>query len=235
MRSTLLAGTAILTAAPIAAGQALALDSSSALLGYVRQNTAQPEPVAQPATAPQPATLSTEPAFGALTTGDQRRWFFTVGAGIAPSGNDGTHADIFGAWSTFIGKNLELQLEASGWYFDQEDSTAGAGFAFNLRWHIVGWAYADNGGGNGSDITLFADAGIGLIFAGDDVPDQGSSLNLSPRIGGGFTARLSDDGHRLVAGIRWHHLSNARSNGDSENPDFNAPMLYLGVQWPLGL
>ena len=163
--------------------------------------------------------------------GQETQWYITVGGGVAADGDPDTHYDGFVAFSTFIGKQLELQLEANGWYFDQEpDSSMGAGLAINLRWHFWHGAY---GGGDGNDWTVFGDVGIGLIFSGDDVPDGGSSVNFAPRAGLGFTARLGDSTSRLVGGVRWHHMSNARSNGDSDNPDFNAPLFYLGIEWPL--
>ncbi|MBY0307803.1 MAG: acyloxyacyl hydrolase, partial [Phycisphaerales bacterium] len=151
----------------------------------------------------------------------------------ARDSDPGTHADVFVAWSTFLGRGLEIQIEASGWYFDQaRGDTGGAGLAFNLRWHGLHGSYGQ-AASDGYDWTLYADLGIGVIASGDDVPPEGSSFNLAPRVGVGFTARLGESDRRLVAGVRWHHMSNARVNGDSNNPDFNAPMFYVGLEWPL--
>ncbi|MFT3684520.1 MAG: acyloxyacyl hydrolase [Phycisphaerales bacterium] len=212
----------------------LSLDVSASLLATVQE--------AQPAKAEQPAASGAatkaaapelaKPDFGSLVkAGQTRTWFMTVGVGLADDSDPGTHADVFVAWSTFIGTGLEIQLEASGWYFDQSpDDTAGAGFAVNLRWHALHGTY---GGGEGYDWTIYGDLGIGIIASGDDVPPDGSSFNLSPRAGIGFTARLGESSTRFVGGVRWHHMSNARIHGDSNNPDFNAPMFYVGVQWPL--
>lgn len=201
----------------------LTLDVASSVLAAVQEPVKEAEKTAAPVTREVSQ-------FGEVVKEKERAWFWTVGAGVAPGGSDGTHADVFVAASTFIGTGLEIQFEASGWYFDQEeDNTAGGGFAINLRWHALHGAY---GGGEGYDWTLFVDAGIGLIVAGDDVPDGGSSVNFAPRVGVGGTFRLGDSSTRLVGGVRWHHMSNARSNGDDENPDFNAPMFYVGVQWP---
>ncbi|MDP1662423.1 MAG: acyloxyacyl hydrolase [Phycisphaerales bacterium] len=205
-----------------AATTGLTLDVSASLLAMVQQ----PETAAPPA-----AAASTGVPFGDFKKGQPYVWYLSVGAGFAADGDPGTHSDAFVAASTFIGEWLEVQLEGSGWYFDQEpDSTFGGGIAVNLRWHFWHGAY---GGGEGHDWTAYIDAGIGMIFSGDDVPSGGTSVNFAPRAGVGFTARLGDTETRLVGGVRWHHMSNARTDGDSNNPDVNAPMFYLGLQWPL--
>ncbi|HYC99808.1 MAG TPA: acyloxyacyl hydrolase [Phycisphaerales bacterium] len=202
-------------------GPGLTLDLTAGLLAAV-----------QPPDSPDTVKSADERLpFGAFEKGKDAGWFITVGVGIAADGDDDTHYNGFVALSTFIGEGLEFQFEGTGWYFDQDpDSTAGGGFAVNLRWHFLRRSWE---GGEGSDWTLFADLGIGLIFSGDDVPDGGTSVNFSPRAGLGFTARLGDTSSRLVGGVRWHHMSNARSSGDEDNPDFNAPMFYIGVQWPI--
>ena len=37
----------------------------------------------------------------------------------------------------------------------------------------------------------------------------------------------------LEAGLGWHHISNARINGDDENPSRDLPMLHVGLVFPL--
>lgn len=208
----------------------LSLDVSASLLAAVQQPEAQP--------AAEPPAASHRASFGEFTKGQETTWFLTVGAGVAGDSDPGTHYDAFVSWSTFIGKQLEVQLEASGWYFDQDPgSTGGVGFAVNLRWHLLHGAYGGQSGWGSADVgndwTFYIDAGIGVIVSGDDVPPGGTSVNLAPQAGAGFTARLGETSTRLVGGVRWHHMSNARFNGDSNNPDFNAPMVYIGLEWPL--
>mgnify|MGYP001951235339 CR=1 FL=1 len=48
----------------------------------------------------------------------------------------------------------------------------------------------------------------------------------------GMTHQISDDGTRLVGGLRWHHISNARIHGDDSNPSRDAPHVYLQVAIP---
>jgi hypothetical protein len=49
-----------------------------------------------------------------------------------------------------------------------------------------------------------------------------------------MTYALTEDlgGPRLQLGVRWHHISNGRSNGDSDNPSRDGLMLYTGVVFP---
>jgi hypothetical protein len=75
-------------------------------------------------------------------------------------------------------------------------------------------------------------AGIGVMGATGDVPDGGTPFDLMPRAGIGVTKQLTDDGLRLDVGVRWHHISNARINGDDENPSRDGAMLYAGLIFP---
>jgi lipid A 3-O-deacylase len=193
-----------------------------------------------PAAAPGPAASGDRFALAPID-GDHA-WFMTTGFGLARDNDPGTHGLLFATMSTFLDQGFEFQLELNGYSFSQPgDDALGAGFHFNLRWHVWHGTYGetrDNAGPLSSttlttapDWTIFFDGGIGMIFSTDDVPENGTSLNFSPRAGVGFTARLGESSTRLVAGVRWHHMSNARINGDDENPDFNAPLGYLGLQW----
>jgi hypothetical protein len=81
--------------------------------------------------------------------------------------------------------------------------------------------------------TLFADVGIGVLLATDNTPSGGTGFNFTPRAGVGGTWRLNDEGVRLQAGVRWHHISNARINGETRNPDRDGIMGYVALQFPL--
>ena len=71
-----------------------------------------------------------------------------------------------------------------------------------------------------------------FLFTGDDVPPDGTSINFTPRAGMGVTRALDDSGTRLMVGVRWAHISNARIEGDGENPSRDSVMGYVGVIWP---
>ncbi|MFA6045786.1 MAG: acyloxyacyl hydrolase, partial [Phycisphaerales bacterium] len=92
-----------------------------------------------------------------------------------------------------------------------------------FRWHFV----------HEEDFTVYADIGIGILGATDNVPSNGTSFDFTPRAGVGFTYALNDAGDlRLVGGLRWAHVSNARIHGDDDNPGVDTIMMYSGVQFP---
>lgn len=150
----------------------------------------------------------------------------TIGTGIAfglEDDDDSTDFNINVAWSRFLVDDFEMRLELGAWYFDQEpDSAWGVNPNLVLRWHLISkelWSF-------------YADAGIGLLFSTDDVPSGGTSANFTPRAGVGFTHRIGARGQRAELGVRWHHISNARITGDSNNPDRDGVMVYAGLSFP---
>lgn len=161
------------------------------------------------------------PEFGTAGT---EHWSVLGGVGFAlENDDDSTDANLAIAYSRFLARDIEMVLELGAWGFFQDgDDAAGINPSLGFRWHFV----------NRQAWTLYGDLGIGLLFATDDVPDTGTSFNFMPRVGVGGTYRLTDDGTRLVGGVRWHHVSNARINGDDNNPDRDGVMVYAGVQFP---
>lgn len=159
-----------------------------------------------------------------LSYGQQGSTWLTLGGGAAYDFEGSTDSNLHVAWSRFLAQDVEFALEAGGWYYNQPgDNTGGISGVFLFRWHFV----------NTGDWTLYADAGIGLLGAFDEVPDGGTSFNFQPRAGVGVTRRIADDDTRLQVGLRWHHISNARIQGDEDNPSRDAPMLYAGIVIPL--
>lgn len=174
----------------------------------------QPQP-----SPPQPENKVSIPA----RFGQKGSKWLTVGTGIASDFDDSTDFNLRGAWSYFIADSIEFSAELNGWYFDQPgDNAFGINPAFVFRWHffeIGNWSF-------------YGDAGIGLLLSTDDTPVGGTSFNFTPRLGTGLTYRLTDDGTRLQVGVRWHHISNARLEGDIENPARDGVMFYTGVMIP---
>lgn len=150
----------------------------------------------------------------------------TIGVGAAFGATDGDSAtDVNGsiAWNYFLVQDFEFSLEGAGWYFNQPGEDQGGGSAsIAFRWHFV----------NRKSWSLFAEAGIGLLGAGGEVPTGGTSFNFLPRAGVGFTYQLTDSGVRFQGGVRWHHISNARINGDSNNPSRDGVMVFAGIMLP---
>lgn len=225
-----------LTLAPVS----LTLDTAAAVAQPAAQATAANPSSLTPAVSSSGVLEFGRRAPGTSISGPLRQpdWV-SVTLGLAGDSDPGTHYQLAITPSWFLADRFEFGVELSGFYFDQpsaqvgatgDDATGGASFRLMGRWHFVGGSYSD-AAPERLDWTIFADAGIGMVFSADDVPSGGTSVNFIPTAGVGATFRLDDSGTRLVIGARWHHISNARVNGDSDNPDFNAPMGYIGVQW----
>ncbi|VAX42573.1 hypothetical protein MNBD_PLANCTO03-1181 [hydrothermal vent metagenome] len=193
------------------------------------------------ATDPAAPPLSTEGARLSLSTPEANKTALPDGpAPAARYGAEGTEWILFGTgfahdfdastdlninigYSIFFVDNIEWVLELGAWYHSQPgDNALSINPVMDFRWHFY----------NTGKTSFFANAGIGLLGATDNVPDKGTGFNFTPRIGVGLTHQISDDGTRLIAGLRWHHISNARLNGESRNPDRDAPMLYMQIAVP---
>lgn len=164
---------------------------------------------------------------GPMPFGTAGNSLITVGGGVAYASTEGgnsTNSNAYVAWNYFLVNDVEFSLEAGLWYFNQpgEDQWGGNG-TLAFRWHFV----------NKRTWSLFVEAGVGLLGASGDVPTGGTSFDFMPRAGGGFTYELSPGGPRLQAGVRWFHVSNARINGDSNNPSSDGVMGFVGLMFPL--
>jgi lipid A 3-O-deacylase len=115
---------------------------------------------------------------------------------------------------------LSLDIELNAMYFQQEIQDAqGLNAGLLLRWHIIrkrGWSF-------------FLDGGTGLLVSTQDVPADGSSVNFASQAGLGFTLDLGGD-TRLLTGVRWHHISNARLY--DTNPSRDSILIYAGLTFP---
>ncbi|MFI4915956.1 MAG: acyloxyacyl hydrolase [Phycisphaerales bacterium JB060] len=127
------------------------------------------------------------------------------------------------SYNRFLVDDIEWFLEGGLWsFYDQgADNAFGLSASLGFRWHFL----------KNEDWSLFADIGIGVLGTTDHVPTDGTSFNFMPRAGVGFTREI-DENIRLMGGIRWHHISNARTRGDSRNPSRDAPQIYVGLVVP---
>ncbi|MDX2117454.1 MAG: acyloxyacyl hydrolase [Planctomycetota bacterium] len=167
---------------------------------------------------------TTQPAGHRGAYGEAGTMWWTIGGGVASDFDTSDDYNLHVAWSWFLVDRLEWGLEGGAWYFDQEGSNEwGASAHMLFRWHF--WMSEDR------KWSIFADAGIGLLAATGDVPPGGTSFDFMPRVGAGFTHEIAEN-TRLEAGVRWHHISNARINGDNENPSRDGVLLYTGVIFP---
>jgi hypothetical protein len=168
---------------------------------------------------PQPDQPAKSRAFGSPDSG----WWMSLGGGVAFDLNEDADLNIRVGLSTFVAQGVQIGGELGLFYFNLKGGDAtGLNPALLIRWHFL----------ESENWTLFLDGGIGVLFSTDDVPEGGTSFNFTPRLGVGFTRRLTDAGLRLEGGVRWHHVSNARITGDSNNPSRDLPMFHLGVVFP---
>ena len=158
---------------------------------------------------------------------EQDHWSVTVGAGLAFGAREAElYYNGFVSIETFIVRDFQLAVELGGWYFDQDnDDAIGATVNFDLRWHFLHDDERDRW-------SIFGAAGIGVLGATDDVPEDSSEFGFTPRIGAGFTWRFGDGEERLVAGLRWQHISNARLQGTRDNYGSDSAMVFVGVSIP---
>ena len=151
--------------------------------------------------------------------------WITFGLGGGAGNNDVNNGHVFASWSTFLDDGVEFIVEGAGHYFEQPDKDAAGGTLSALfRWH---WWYSEHGEQEEPRWTSYLDIGIGLMGTTDDVPEEGTSFNFSPRVGAGVTRLINED-WRLNAGVRWLHVSNGRIWGEDDNPAVDGAVLYLG-------
>lgn len=123
----------------------------------------------------------------------------------------------------YFGDEVSIGVGLEGYYVDQvRDDTVLGGANVHFRWHFLAH----------ERYSLFFDAGIGVSYAGHDVPETGLHFNYTPRIGGGATFELRDGVH-LLGGVRFFHLSNGNLKGVDENPSQDGALYFVGVLFTL--
>jgi hypothetical protein len=183
--------------------------------------------VARSADEPKaPGQIESVPARLEFAAEGSKWLIFTTGFGHSLSDSvehAGDDFNLAAAYSYFIVKDVEVNAELGFWNHNQPGDNAQSGNAsIVFRWHFI-----DTG-----DWTVYADIGIGALVATSSVPSTGTDFDFTPRAGFGFTRRLGDSDARLMVGLRWAHFSNARINGDDNNPARDDVMLYAGVILP---
>lgn len=157
--------------------------------------------------------------------GTEGTTWWAITGGIGADFIDSTDYNIAGSISHFVVNNLEVGGELGIWYHNQPepaDDVGSANLVLTFRWHFL----------NRDTWTIFADAGIGMYFASDELPEGGTEVGFTPRLGVGFTHQLGDSQNRLIMGVRWAHFSNARISGDDENPGIDDAFFYGGLLFP---
>jgi hypothetical protein len=136
------------------------------------------------------------------TYGDQgsRRW--SIGGMVATDFQNERIFALRGGLEWFPIDAFSLGLDADlGWVGQDAGDDAGfLGVSAMLRWHFL----------RNESWTLYADLGIGLFYATSPVPPDGSRLDFTPQAGVGCSIAMGEQ-TRLLLGIGWYHLSNART------------------------
>lgn len=154
---------------------------------------------------------------------DERRWTTEVlGTGLV----DVTNRELaMGGITTGVGyyvfDNLAIMLDFSGYGFELGGhSGSAAGVTIGLRHHLL----------NVGRSSIFADVSFGVLETSRAVPYHGTHFNNTFEVGPGIAFPLRDNFY-LIGGVRYFHLSNANSQGNTRNPSINAIQGVLGVAW----
>ena len=76
---------------------------------------------------------------------------------------------------------------------------------------------------------LYAEGAMGLVFFTKNYPENGTMLNGSMHVGGGFEYKLENN-TKIFSSINWFHISNNDVYGRERNPGINAIGLVTGLQ-----
>lgn len=162
------------------------------------------------------ASRQTSADFGKFDT----TWW-TFGAGASTDFDEFSDINVTVAWSKFIDEDIEMMIEVAIREFDMPgDDQVGFNPMLDFKKH---WKLGED-----HTWTAFADIGIGIMISTGDVPRDGTSFNFTPRFGGGLTYAINDD-WRVIAGLRWSHISNGRIYGDDDNPASDGIMFSVGL------
>jgi len=180
----------------------------------------------EPSVLSVPAIAAAEPdesnVFSGFSFGEADTQWFSFGTMASPDFMGHYDQSVFAQYTYFLIDDFEVGVEGTFWGFFQDDNTVGVSTSLVMRYHFF----------QAERWSAFAEAGMGLMIAGDNVPDEGTSFNLMPRFGAGVTWQMFEDSPtRLITGLRWHHISNARITGEEANPARDAPGLYVGLMY----
>ena len=200
---------------------ALAANTASADDGARRSLLDMPAPIAQPQDAGPPPIGPSPTIDTKFGVGGSRR--FSAGLRGAQDFEDNTDVSLFAQQTWFVVDDVEIGVEAAGWWVFQDDDTWGVSSSLVTRYHYY----------HGHKISLYVEGSIGLFIAADNVPDEGTSFGFMPRIGAGTSVLIDDKDTRLLVGVHWHHISNARLNGEARNPSRDGVGIYVAVSVPI--
>ncbi len=190
----------------LAAGMAMAAEASPPpptspemdVLSILKQDrdVAGGEP-ADSGASPDGIAVDSSPAYG---TAGSHRWL--IGGMFGSDLGDEKMAYVSGGFEWFAIDDFSIGIQADlGWVGQDAGADAGLfGLGIMMRWHFLRY----------ENWTMYGELGIGLAYATEPVRPSGSRLNFTPQVGVGLSFDLSPD-VRLLVGVGWYHLSNART------------------------
>ena len=117
----------------------------------------------------------------------------------------------------FVAERLSVGVFGEAMYVNQAgDNAAGGGAGVLLRWYFARL----------ETFTLFGEAGVGFSAFDGRVPDDGTSVDFTPRAAIGAHIAL-DATTALSARVGWLHLSNAQTG--ENNPGIDTLAVSLGL------
>ena len=206
-------------------GDALTLDLSSTDLGLSISGVSivAPEEAAQEAgqdSVATPPETGASPARGRpYASQGSVAWWVECSAGTNFSEGWVGSGGVGVEWYPVDGFALGLRLDGIGVRLEDTPATGGADAVILLRWHAL----------MREDWSLYFEGGCGLAYFSSRVPSGAAHLNFTPQIGVGCSVAV-DDRARLLAGLRWFHISNGQTA--SSNPGVDMLSAYVGITMP---
>ncbi len=191
----------------------------------------QADPLLAPAGLSE-ATLAAESTSPQSAFGEAKTWWWNATVGVASDFDDIDDANASVGISYFAAEDVEVGGDLLLRYVVQDGNDA---LALNpqvaFRWHFWKGATLFGSSAEGANTwTAFLEVGIGVMVSTDDVPPAATSINFTPRAGAGVTYALNDT-TRLLASLRWSHVSNADIFGNDDNVGSDGVMLTVGCIW----
>ncbi|MDG2029647.1 MAG: acyloxyacyl hydrolase [Phycisphaerales bacterium] len=146
-------------------------------------------------------------------------WWTEIGVGTNFNHGWEANGGIGIEWYPVDGVALGVRADGIGVGLRGTPATAGAGASLLVRWHFLlreRW-------------SMYFEGGCGIAYFSSRVPSGAAHLNFTPQAGVGCTVRI-DDQLRLMAGVRWFHISNGQTA--SSNPGVDMMSGYLGLTMP---
>lgn len=200
--------------ASLRASEPLQLDFSATTLHLGIQEAGPSE--AEPAPPVPAEAVTASPGYARQGSVN---WWFELGAGT--DFNQGWEASggVGVEWYPIDGFSLGVRADGIGIGLEDTSATAGGGVALLVRWHVI----------QREDWSLYVDGGCGLAYFSSRVPTGAAHLNFTPQVGIGASFAIEDD-LRLLAGLRWFHVSNGQTA--SSNPGVDMLAGYVGFAVP---